>query len=639
MSGLTPNTSNISLVAKPITDAVRMITHPEYQYWRSDWQKLRDVLAGEREIKRKGETYLPKMKGADTEDYALYLQRATFYNMTAQTLNGMLGQVFRRDPTVRGLPDKFKNAIRKFAKDGTGLFPFTKTTMSEQIGIGRFGVLVDIPDTPTRKAPNSFAVGYTAENILDWTVEDVDGAYVPTRVLVREFVRDTDYIESAAQENLTTAEARQKRFRQKVRGDFGGPSPSVTPSPNYTSAYIYITIFREFVLEDQPDGTRVYRQYVYKDDPTRTPLEIITPTVRGQTLDFIPFMFFGSTANSADTEKPTLLDICDLNLAHYMTYAELEWGRMFTALPVYYAPGNDSEGAGTYHIGPNLVWEVPQGSTPGIIEYTGQGLKALETALATKEAQIAAIGGRLMPGNAKSVSESDNQTALREANEQSLLLSVIQAAENGLTTVIRWWLMWRDVPMAETEGLRLEINQDFLMAPIGAREIRAIQMLYADGIIPVDTLYEYLRKAQVIASDLSLDQFKALLDDPNSFINAPDAQARQRGFADRGQELNQAIAAREADIAERKAETGERAVVVEEEKLAIAQKVGSTSVAATRKLGDPEQAKPAIADAATIKIAAAKQKADAKKPAPAPGGFGAPRPPAAPTPAPRKPPA
>lgn len=643
MSGLTPNTTNMNLVAKPVVDTIRYIAHPEYQYWRSDWQKLRDVLAGEREIKRQGEIYLPKMKGADKDDYKLYLRRAIFYNMTGQTLNGMLGQVFRRPPAVRKIPDKFKESIRKFCKDGTGLLPFIKTTMAEQIGMGRFGVLVDIPTTPSRRAPPSYAVGYTAENIIDWTVEEVDGTFQPTRVLLREFLRDTDYIEATGNQNqqLSSAEARDLRQRAQANrtaaknAPFGGPSPGITPAPNYSSAYLYIVMFRELILETQDDGSRIYKQYYYKQDPTHIPIAEYTPTVRGVPLAFIPFKFFGSMSNSPDVEKPPLLDICDINLAHYLSYAELEWGRMFTALPVFYAPGNDSEGAGEYHIGPNVVWEVPIGGTPGILEYTGQGLKALVDALNDKEAQIAALGGRLMPGSSKSVSESNNQTVLREANEQSLLLNIIQAVEEGMVDVIRWWLMWRDLDLDQSTNIRLEVNQDFLTAPVGAREMRAIQMIYADGIMPIEVFYEYMRKAQIIGSDIELDQFIGLMHDPNSFLNNPDAQAKQRGFNSRQQELDQATAAREQDLAERKVEVSEELAAVARANQEIANAADSTSIVGTRKLGDPEQAAPSKIDAGTLALAKTKQVADAKKPAVAPFGGGGK--PAAPTPNPRAP--
>lgn len=530
MAGQSPNSTNIDRVASATSTALHLVCHPEYLYWRSEWQKLRDCISGEREIKRKGERYLKPMKGSDAEDYKEYLDRSTYYNMTAQTLNGMIGQVFRRDPQIRNLPTKFKNAVRKFGKDGSSHVAFTKGTVGEQLGVGRIGILVDAPATTTVD-PTSFAVAYTAENILDWDMTTDDwGMYVPSRVLLREFER-----QSAAQLMATVAAPAKRGARtQRVKPQ----SPALATSP----AYQYQTVYRELTLEphpDYPDYDVVYVQRVYLDDPTSQPKQVIVPNVRGTPLTFIPFQFKGSNSITADIEKPPLLDIADLNLSHFRTYAELELGRTYTALPTYYAQVRDGQGASEYHIGPNRVWEVGEDQVPGILEYKGEGLKALETALATKEQQIAAIGGRLMPGSSRSISESNNQSSMREANEQALLLNVIEAAQQGMTNVVRWWLMWRDVPLKETESLRYEINRDFVTMQVGAREMRAMQQMYTDGIVSIEVFFEFLRKAEIVDSEMSLEDFKAQLNDPKSFINNPDAQARQRGFTDRAQELEQ----------------------------------------------------------------------------------------------------
>ena len=326
MAGQSPNSTNIDRVASATSTALHLVCHPEYLYWRSEWQKLRDCISGEREIKRKGERYLKPMKGSDADDYKEYLDRSTYYNMTAQTLNGMIGQVFRRDPQIRNLPTKFKNAVRKFGKDGSSHVAFTKGTVGEQLGVGRIGILVDAPATTTVD-PTSFAVAYTAENILDWDMTTDDwGIYVPSRVLLREFER-----QSAAQLMATIAAPAKRGARtQRVKPQ----SPALATSP----AYQYQTVYRELTLEphpDYPDYDVVYVQRVYLDDPTSQPKQVIVPNVRGTPLTFIPFQFKGSNSITADIEKPPLLDIADLNLSHFRTYAELELGRTYTALPTY----------------------------------------------------------------------------------------------------------------------------------------------------------------------------------------------------------------------------------------------------------------------------------------------------------------
>lgn len=608
MSGLAPNTTNIALIRGPVAIANQLIVHPEYQYWRLDWQKVRDVIAGQREIKRKGATYLPRLnKKQDTEAYAAYLSRAVFYNMTAQTVNGMIGQIFRRDPKYDNLPKTIvwtTKALKarldsRFAKDGTGSINFTKTTVGEQIALGRFGVLVDCPAVESN-TPDAYVVGYTAENIMDWRWSEINGRYQISRVLLREFVRKND--------------------------------------ARYFSPYTYDSLYRELILEEQDDGAFVYKQRVYFDQapPVETyprvpgasgpetiqprftsgatqnrpgitylngqpvpqpgvpqPIAETIPTIRGNTLDYIPFVFFGAQSNTADVEKPPVLDIADLNLSHYRSYAELEHGRFYVAMPVYYAPGLDDEGAAEYYIGPDVVWEVPSGETPGILEFTGQGLKALEEALVQKERQIAAIGGRLLAGQTKG-SESDDQTQLRTANEYSLLLNVIQACNAGMTLVIRYWMAFLDIPMTVSEPFQYRINTDFLSPAIGAREMRAIQLMYEAGLIGVDVLYEYLRKADVIPPTTDIDDFKLQLEDPESFIGQPDVQAMRRGYASRQQELDQAQQAREADFQQQELDLQERQVALEEEAAAAAPPIIPQPQVPQPVIKTPQTAQPSL---------------------------------------------
>lgn len=577
-SGQVPNSANIERVGRGVSQETSIIAHPEYIYWREDWRKIRDVLAGQKEIKRKGQAYLPKLKGMDDDDYLAYLMRATFFNMTAQTQTGMLGQVFRKDPYIDQLPIKFKDATRlNFAKDGSGHVTFAKTVLGEQIGMGRFGVLVDAPAIPS-EIPTSYAVGYATENILDWKVDEVNGVYTLTRVLLREFIKSD--MGKPSQQNPwigTSQDPLSKNYRiapgQRGVGDAGVARAIASrqlnktimgkPAAQFTDSYHYETQYRELLLEQQENGSWVYSQYIYKHDPNTAPFSTATPVIRGKTMDFIPFKFFGAMSNTESVERSPMLDIADLNLSHYRTYAELEYGRLYTALPIYYAPGGQDDGAAEYHIGPNTVWECPSGEKPGILEFSGSGLKSLESALATKEAQIASIGGRMLPGLG-GVSESNNQTKLREANEQSVLLNCIIAAGSGMTDVVRWWLMFRDLPLEQTMSLSYAFNQEFLSTPIGAREIRAIQLLWIDGLITVDIFYGYLLRAEVIPRSLSLEEFKSSLSDPASWINNPDAQSRLKGFTSRQQELDDATFAREADQADEEIALQEREVVLME---------------------------------------------------------------------------
>lgn len=500
MAGQSTNSANIGNVKRG-AKAITPLVHPEYSYWLRDWIKVRDCIAGERVIKAKGQTYLRKRMGADASDYAEYKDNALYFNMTAQTLNGMHGQVFRRAPLVRNFPKTQEAGLVRFGKDGSTHIAFAKTVVREQCSIGRYGVLVDAP----RHNAKSYAVGYIAEDIIDWDVTDDNGEQKLIRVLLREFTR----------------------------------IPTSRTDHRLTVSYTYEVSYRELLLVPDPETESgwSYVQRIYGED-MRGAFEEVQPLIRGLPLEEIPFVFFGASGNACDIEKPPLLDIATLNLSHYRTYAELEYGRGYTALPIYYAPGGEGTGSAEYHLGPNTLWEVPaDANPPGILEYKGEGLKALESALSTKEAQIAAIGGRLLPGMGEGVSESDNQSTLREASEQSILMSVILATQDGMSQVMRYWLMWRDVPLSASYALRYEINTDFLTGTIDARVLRAMQLMWESGLLPVEVMFEHLRKTEVLNDQWTVEDFVNRLNDPAAFINNPDAQAKQRGFKDRAQEL------------------------------------------------------------------------------------------------------
>ena len=492
--------STLNPTAKALADVVfnsSPVLHPDYQYWSGIWRMIRDAEIGEVEIKRKQQAYLPKLQGHDSAQYASYLHRAVFFNMTSKTLNALYGTMFRRNPKVTGMPANLTKISKSFSKDGMSLHLTAKTAAKEVLAVGRYGMLVDA--TPDGKG-NAYVACYTAENILDWNMEEINGEWRFTRVVLREIS--------------------YKRV-------------------DHYSPYDFTSRFRVLTLHEVEDGY-VYEQHLYEDrelngvpDFKAVPDDIITPTVRGEPLDHIPFIIIGPFTNHPDVQKPPILDIVTLNLSHYTSYAQLEQGRFYTANPVYYtSSGTADDETGEYYVGPDVVWELGKDGKAGVIEFQGHGLKFLESALEGKEAQIAALGGRMMPGLARGSAESDNSLKMKEQNEQTLLLNISDTMDEAFTKVIQWWADWNNASGIVVEKLSFEINRDFLMKDIGAREFRAIHQMYADGIIPIDVVYEYLRKAEVIPEWMGGDEFKSLLNDTKQFPHMVDVLARMKDYPD-----------------------------------------------------------------------------------------------------------
>ena len=87
--------------------------NPEYNFWHPEWEKMRDVILGQKQIRDMTTKYLPKYAKMSNEEYAAYLDRAPFYNMTSRTLDGMIGTAFLRDPKITGLDEKIQKNERK----------------------------------------------------------------------------------------------------------------------------------------------------------------------------------------------------------------------------------------------------------------------------------------------------------------------------------------------------------------------------------------------------------------------------------------------------------------------------------------------------------------------------------------------
>jgi len=187
-------------------------THPDYDTNAFDWLRARDVLAGEDAVKSAGEKYLPRLDSQSDEEFLAYRKRASFFNATARSAEGFIGLIFRRPPFVK-VPEAqagratsaVGRALANFLNDadmlGTTLPGYAKNVVTEVVGIGRAGSLVDWEGDVEKRAYVSL---YSAEQILNWRIERVNGRNVPTLIVLSEaFAEDSkDAFEVNFQEQI-----------------------------------------------------------------------------------------------------------------------------------------------------------------------------------------------------------------------------------------------------------------------------------------------------------------------------------------------------------------------------------------------------------------------------------------------------
>lgn len=173
--------------------------HADYDANAAAWLRARDVLAGEDAVKAAGDRYLPKLDSQSDDEFKAYRSRASFFNAVGRTLDGYSGLIFRRAPFVKipeapsgGARSALASALGQFVNDcdmlGTSLTGYAKDLVTEIIGLGRAGTLVDWEGEFENRAYVSL---YQAEQIINWRVERVNGRSLPTLVVLSEIATTT----------------------------------------------------------------------------------------------------------------------------------------------------------------------------------------------------------------------------------------------------------------------------------------------------------------------------------------------------------------------------------------------------------------------------------------------------------------
>ena len=123
--------------------------HREYLAHQDIWRRIREVLAGQDAIRAAGERYLPRLKGQSEAEYASYAARGTFHDATSRTVDGFVGAVFRRAPSI-DMPAALRGIVENVDGNGTPLTVLARVVLREILSIGRYGLLVDVGAEGTR---------------------------------------------------------------------------------------------------------------------------------------------------------------------------------------------------------------------------------------------------------------------------------------------------------------------------------------------------------------------------------------------------------------------------------------------------------------------------------------------------------
>lgn len=447
--------------------------HADYAAMAETWKKCRDCAAGQKAVHAAGETYLAKLKDQTAEDYQAYVSRASFYNAFWRTVAGMKGLLFRDDPqtVVPAVAEPMHDDV---TMSGVPLSTFGQMLADEVVTVGRAGVLADYPTAPVgttladakRMNLRPTLALYKAESIINWRMGMVNNQHVVTMVVLEE-----QHTAQAVDDEFGTVGETRYRVLDLAGGKYR---------------------VRVFKVNDKGEDEQIGGD--------------LFPLMGNQPMGFIPFVFFGPDDTTPTVYDPPLIDLADMNLSHYRTTADLEHGAHFTGLPTPVVSGYTKENEGEkLYIGSTAAWVFPDPQAKATyLEFTGQGLGALERLLDRKEQQMAVLGARMLEAQKRAV-ESAESAAIHRKGEESILSGIASVLSLGMTRALGWFAAFAGA----TGEVKFEINKDFLPMGMSPQMLTALVQSWQGGAISSQALFENLKAGQLYEPDATFEDEEA----------------------------------------------------------------------------------------------------------------------------------
>ncbi len=435
------------------------------------WQRIEDTLSGRDAVLANSYTYLPPTERMtrDPNYYTAYCSRALLLPASSRTVEAFIGTIFRK-PMMSVLPRQYEPRRWNIDAQGTDLESFARMVVREVLSYGRVGILVDAPVEPSFNEPISllpYLCCYRARDIYSSRTRFTYSGRVLDQVIVRELH------EAPSEDGFGTMS--QEKFRVMELDERG---------------FYRVRLFH-----------RIGRELLEISEP-------IYPFMSsGQPLNYIPFTFITPDNSPFRCAKPPILDIVDVNLAHYRSSAELENGRYWTSQPTVVIEGLDEPMS--WVAGGGVTMHLPTGATAKMLEFSGQGLLSLENALKEKQEYMSMLGSQMLAAP-KREAETAEALTIKHGAETSTLVSIADSVSAGLTNAIAQACEF------ERRGggnlVSIALNRDFVNTKMSANDLRELVRTVQAGLLPMDAFLWNLQQGEILQPGVTIEETKAQLE-------------------------------------------------------------------------------------------------------------------------------
>lgn len=444
------------------------------------WVKIQTVLDGTDAMRAAEKTYLPQHAQEASDAYAERLAVATLFNMTQLTLDSWVGRPFS-EPLQESDEEPIPPAVHDLLDDidlmGNDVNVFARGWFRDGLAKAFSHVLVDMPrprDTLTEEGrPRTLAddraenlrpylVGIRPEHLFFADAEVVDGREVLREIRLFEVARERDEF----------AEACIPQIRRLLR----------VASPDGTGAQVLVEIYREVPkAKREEDKWRLHESWVME-------------------LDVIPLVTFYADRHSFMEGKPPIIDLADLNIAHWQSTSDQRVTITVARFPILALSGGTDD-SNKLTIGPREWLYSPDPTSKFYyVEHTGAALEAGRADLEGLETQMSEYGAEFLkkkPGNPTATAR-----ALDSAESTSPLQDVANRFNDALCQALDLMAKWLKLD----NGGDLSVITDFGPEEFNAQDFTALTAARAQRDISLETYLGELKRRGVIDEDVDVQE-------------------------------------------------------------------------------------------------------------------------------------
>lgn len=453
---------------------------PELAENIAKYEMIRDCLAGQEAVKKATTKYLPQPNvendsTANADRYTGYVARAMFYNVTANTATGLVGQVFAAEP-VSEFPTELDPLWDDVNGAGVSMTQQAKRTLSNVIAYGRAGLLVDFP---VGKEDGS---AFTREEVLEGYARPTINFYSATDII------NWRYRQIGAKSVLALLVLNE----QYTIVDDGFEIKKGSAKRVLTLSEDGVYTMEEWRLVPK-EGTTQEEWIKYN---------VITPTDdAGQPLTYIPFTFVGAHNNDSSVDRPPLYDLACINIAHYRNSADYEDSVYMVGQPTPYFAGLTQEWVtdvlkGTVQLGSRGAVPLPAGGSAGLIQASPNSL--VKEAMEIKERQMVALGAQLVED--KQVQRTLGEAKMEHASVASTLSACAANVSQAFVTAIKWACRFYGIEPKQDEII-YQLSTDFAIQKMTPEERKTLMAEWQGGLLSFTEARAQLRQSGVATLD------------------------------------------------------------------------------------------------------------------------------------------